>query len=113
MMQRAAVAWFCIGFLLISPVLAQAPGPEAPTKESLRQKIAELKVKAFEIQTQVELLEHQLKDLEIAESLKPLPSPVKAAPAKVRCAGHTKDGNRCSRNAEAGSRFCWQHKPRR
>ncbi|MDX2270193.1 MAG: hypothetical protein NW208_18980 [Bryobacter sp.] len=94
-------------------IAAQNPtAAPTPTKEDLRKQIAELKVKAFEIQTQVELLEAQLRDIERAEELKPLPLAAKTPPAKVRCAGHTKDGKRCSRHAEAGSRYCWQHKQR-
>lgn len=85
----------------------------SPTKDELRKQIAELKVKAFEIQTQVELLEAQLRDLESAESNQPLPPAKTPAAPRVRCAGHTKDGSRCSRYAEAGSRFCWQHKAKR
>lgn len=85
----------------------------SPTKDELRKQIAELKVKAFEIQTQVDLLEAQLKDIETAEANAPVPTPKSAAPVKIRCAGHTKDGQRCSRHAEPGSRFCWQHKTKR
>lgn len=83
-------------------------------KTELRQRIADLKVKAFEMQMQIELLEKELKDVEEAEAQQPPPvaAPAKAA-VKARCAGHTKDGQRCSRNAEAGSRYCWQHKPKR
>ncbi len=96
-------------FLLLATLLPA----QAPTKEALRLQIADLKVKAFEIQTQVELLEQQLKDLEAAEAAKPLPQTLKGAPVRIRCAGHTKDGTRCTRHAEAGSRFCWQHKAKR
>lgn len=35
------------------------------------------------------------------------PSPKKAV---VRCVSVTRDGKRCTRSAEAGSKFCWQHK---
>ena len=27
----------------------------------------------------------------------------------VQCAAETKDGSQCSRNAEPGSEYCWQH----
>jgi hypothetical protein len=94
--------------LLIALVLSASS-----SKEELRQRIADLKIKAFEIQTQVELLEQQLKDLEQAEANQPPPASKLSAPVKVRCSGHTKDGKRCTRNAEPGSRFCWQHKARR
>ncbi len=85
----------------------------SPTKDELRKQIAELKVKAFEIQTQVDLLEAQLRDIETAEANAPVPAPKSTAPVRVRCAGHTKEGARCTRHAEAGSRFCWQHKTKR
>jgi hypothetical protein len=85
----------------------------SPTKDELRKQIAELKVKAFEIQTQVDLLEAQLKDIETAEANQPLPAAKATAPVKVRCAGLTKEGARCTRHAEPGSRFCWQHKSKR
>lgn len=86
---------------------------QATNKTELRQRIADLKVKAYEMQVQIELLEKELKDVEEAEAQQPpLVTPAKT-PVKVRCAGHTKDGQRCSRHAEPGSRFCWQHKARR
>jgi hypothetical protein len=93
---------------LIFWLLADPPKTDKP---ELRKQIAELKVKAFEMQMQIELLEKQLKDAEEAEASAPVPVAGKTA-VKVRCAGHTKDGARCTRNAEAGSRYCWQHKKR-
>ena len=41
-------------------------------------------------------------------------APAKAAPAERavqsgRCQATTKKGAQCSRNAKAGSRYCWQH----
>lgn len=83
-------------------------------KATLRQQIADLKVKAFEMQMQIELLERQLKDVEEAEANRPVPvTPALKTATKARCAGQTKDGARCTRNADSGSRFCWQHKQRR
>lgn len=90
------------------------PLPPPPlSKDALRQQIADLKVKAFEMQTRIELLERQLQDVQEAEQNQPVAVSASKKAAPVRCAGHTKDGARCSRNAEAGSRFCWQHKTRR
>jgi len=45
------------------------------------------------------------------------PAPERAAPTPqpsasgepAQCAATTQSGKRCSRPAEAGSRFCWQH----
>lgn len=106
--------------LVLLPVFGQeaaTPAPslpvKPPTKEALRQQIADLKVKAFEMQSRIELLEKQLHDVEEAEQNKPIPLVAGKPAAPLRCAGHTKDGARCSRNAEAGSRYCWQHKTRR
>ncbi|MBZ2183132.1 MAG: hypothetical protein K7J46_00385 [Bryobacter sp.] len=95
-------------FILLLLLLAQPAG-----KAELRQKIADLKLKAFEMQMQIELLEKQLHDVEEAEANLPPPTIQAKPPVKTRCSGHNKNGARCSRNAEAGSRFCWQHKPRR
>jgi hypothetical protein len=91
-----------------------ATAPEKPAdKVTLRKQIAEMKVKAFEMQMQIELLEKQLHDVEETEANQPTPVVAAKTAVKARCAGHTKDGKRCSRNAEAGSRFCWQHKGKR
>jgi uncharacterized protein YlxW (UPF0749 family) len=100
-------------FVLVVLVCSVAQEPPKTDKLALRQEIADLKVKAFELQQKIELLEHQLKDVEEAEANRPVISPALKTVAKTRCAGHTKDGARCSRNAEPGSRFCWQHKARR
>ncbi len=40
----------------------------------------------------------------------PAPEPA-AAPAERRCAAITQGGSRCTREAEAGSEYCWQHSP--
>jgi hypothetical protein len=99
--------------LLVVLVCAAAQQTDKPDKLTLRKQIAEMKVKAFEMQTQIELLEKQLHDVEEAEANQPLVTPGAKVAVKVRCQGHTHDGKRCSRNAEAGSRFCWQHKSKR
>lgn len=102
--------FLCLFIVLVCALAEQAGKPD---KLAMRQQIADMKVKAFEMQTQIELLEKQLHDVEETEANQPpVASAVKTA-VKVRCSGHTKDGKRCTRNAEAGSRFCWQHKSRR
>lgn len=42
------------------------------------------------------------------EKILPLNSNGKKIP--MQCLGQTKSGNRCKREAEAGSKFCWQHR---
>jgi len=99
--------------LLCVLVCASAQQTGKADKSAMRQQIADMKVKAFEMQTQIELLERQLHDVEEAESNQPVSTPGAKVAVKARCAGHTRDGKRSSRNTEAGSRFCWQHKARR
>lgn len=99
--------------LLVVFVFAAAQQTDKPDKLALRKQIAEMKVKAFEMQTQIELLEKELHDVEDAEANQPIVAPGAKMAVKVRCQGHTRDGKRCVRNAEAGSRFCWQHKSKR
>ncbi len=99
--------------LVLVCAAAQQPAPPKPDKAALRQQIAEMKVKAFEMQTQIELLERQLHDIEEAEANQPVAAPNAKTAVRVRCAGHTHDGKRCTRYADPGSRFCWQHKMKR
>ncbi len=99
--------------LLVVLVCAASQQTDKPDKLALRRQIAEMKVKAFEMQTQIELLEKQLHDVEEAEANQPLVTAGAKLAVKVRCQGHTHDGQRCTRNAEVGSRFCWQHKSKR
>ncbi len=102
--------FFC---LLAVLVCAAAQQTDKPDKLALRKQIAEMKVRAFEMQTHIELLEKQLNDVEEAEANQPILTPGPKLAVKVRCQGHTHDGKRCTRNAEAGSRYCWQHKSKR
>lgn len=102
--------FLCLLFVL---VFAAAQQPGAPGKLALRQQIAEMKVKAFEMQTQIELLERQLHDVEETEANQPVVTSAAKVAVKVRCQGHTRDGKRCGRNTQPGSRYCWQHKSKR
>lgn len=102
--------FLCLLFVLVCATAQQTGKPD---KIALRQQIAEMKVKAFEMQTQIDLLEKQLHDVEEAEANQPIVTPGAKVAVKVRCQGHTHDGKRCTRNAEPGSRFCWQHKSKR
>lgn len=97
----------------MEPVVGIAQETGKPDKLALRQQIAEMKVKAFERQTQIELLEKQMHDVEEAEANQPIVTPGAKVAVKVRCQGHTHGGKRCRRNAAPGSRLCWQHKSKR
>ena len=39
----------------------------------------------------------------------PKPAPVERAAQSTRCQARTKKGPQCSRNAQAGRSYCWQH----
>ncbi len=110
-MRLACLLVFLVCAAAQQQKLAEPP-PPGPDKMALRQQISDLKIKSFEIQQQVELLEKQIKDIEEADANKLAASQAisKTAPARARCGGHTKDGKRCTRMADSGSRFCWQHK---
>ena len=45
----------------------------------------------------------------IVEQPAPEPKPAVSSARAQQCAATTKKGTRCSRNARAGSAFCWQH----
>lgn len=114
------IAFLVCGFAQQPPSAQQPPAPlpaaaPKPDKLVIRQQISDLKVKSFELQQQVEMLERQLKDVEESEANQSAAALAtsKQAPLKTRCSGHTKDGKRCTRMAETGSRFCWQHKSHR
>lgn len=111
--------------LLLAAMLLGAQGQQTGTgsgadgavkldKNAIRMQIAEMKVKSFEMQTQIEVLEKQLKDAEEVEeralAAKVTGKAAAGTSAKVRCSGSTRDGKRCTRPADPGSRYCWQHK---
>ena len=92
----------------------------AQTEETLRQ-LADLKEKVTQIQVQIDALILALSERRGAlANAKPAPfgglAPVSAIvdrpdpkPRVARCAALTKEGERCSRAAQAGSRYCKQH----
>lgn len=116
-MRTIALLGAAVFFSALGQQVPTGSGPEAPKldKATLRQQIADMKVKAFEIQTHIEMLERQLRETEEAEeralALKTsAKGNASGGTVKTRCAGTTRDGKRCTRPADPGSRFCWQHK---
>ena len=109
--------------LLLALASAQSPPPAASAgkKEHLERRAAILRQMA-ETRAKLSALELDLQLLEESRSAEPTappptawreePSTPDGVPKKtsVRCLSVTRDGKRCTRPAEAGTKYCWQHK---
>lgn len=110
---------------VVWPVAANPPSAEdelAHTEELLRT-LSELKLQVVEIQAKIDEMTRQLSERKGALSNRPAPPPFggvlssttnppdrpDAKPAVRRCAAITREGERCSRSALPGSRYCKQH----
>jgi len=110
-------------FLLALPAFpqqAQAQAAELERVDQTLQTLTDLKAKVAAMETQIDQLIAQLSEQKGAiQNRKPAPfggvsdfSGGAADPAKpkpVRCAAITSKGERCTRSAVAGSRYCRQH----
>ena len=108
------------GFVLLLCLLAPPPNAELERTDQLIQQVTEMKAKVSALQAEIDALLRTLSEQRGAQQKGPQPfayltpsegegSP-KSAAATVRCAANTSNGKRCTRPAEAGSRYCWQHK---
>jgi hypothetical protein len=107
-------------FVILLALIFQAEAPPKKTSpeeylkkraELLRQ-VGDLKAKLAALEIELQLLEEE----RAAAGVAPPPagstwrdSPDPAKPARARCASVTKDGKRCTRAAEPGKKYCWQH----
>jgi len=113
--------------MAVCPLAANPPSAEeelAHTEQLLRT-LTELKVQVVEIQGKIDEITQQLSERKGALANRPAPAPFggvlaapggaiqadrpDARPALRRCAALTREGDRCSRQALAGSRYCKQH----
>ena len=113
--------------MAVYPLAANPPTAEeelAHTEQLLRT-LSELKVQVVEIQGKIDEITQQLSERKGALANRPAPAPFggvlaapggtmqagrpDARPALRRCAALTREGDRCSRQALAGSRYCKQH----
>ncbi len=109
--------------LLLALASAQSPPPPASAakKEHLERRaailrqMAETKAKLSALELDLQLLE----DSRSAEPVAPPPTAWREEPGtsdgvakktSVRCLSVTRDGKRCTRTAEVGTKYCWQHK---
>ena len=95
------------------------PNAELERTDQLIQQITEIRTKVAVLQAELDGLLRSLSEQRGALQKAPQPfaylsdSEGDAAPkpaATVRCAASTLNGKRCTRSAESGSRYCWQHK---
>lgn len=119
-MRAIAIALLLFYAVPALPQQAQAPSPELERVERSLQTLTELKAKVAAIETQIDQLIAELSEQKGAiQNRKPAafggvsgmndgpadPSKPKAS----RCAAITSKGERCTRPAVAGSRYCRQH----
>ena len=99
-----------------------APAANAARKEYLERRavilrqMAEMKAKLSALELELQLLEES-RSAEPAGGQAPTswreePSAADGGTKKplVRCLSVTRDGKRCTRPAEAGGKYCWQHR---
>lgn len=122
-----------IAFLILLGAVAMAPS-FGQSRSEMRKEIAELKARLDSCQVVIGNLKSEKNNIisqieEIKKFINGYPkhdgstaetktvtnsstsSTTTATPAKAKqCAAITKAGTRCSRTAEAGSDYCWQHK---
>jgi uncharacterized small protein (DUF1192 family) len=111
----------CLFLCVYQPfAIAKAPPPEIERIEKTLQALTELKTKVSAIEHEVDQLIAELSEEKgAAANAKPAPfggisssyvdSADPAKPKPVRCAALTAKGERCSRAAVPGSRYCRQH----
>jgi len=126
-------------FILSSILFAQqAPRPAggtgaAPSKPNYQERRAELLRAVGDLRARIQALELELQLLDEERQSQPEPSTPAAGAAPAawrestvrpdgrkdeqvvkktapRCSAFTANGKRCTRSAEGGSKFCWQHR---
>ena len=108
--------------LLLALASAQSPPPTSAAKKEYLERRAAILRQMAETKAKLSALELDLQLLEESRSVEPVapsptawreePSALDGVPKKtsVRCLSVTRDGKRCTRPAEAGTKYCWQHK---
>jgi hypothetical protein len=102
--------------------VAQPPPPELERTERLIEELTGLKERVAAIQAELDRLLLDLREHKGALQNPPAYNAITqssgaAAPASApaaakraaQCAANTSKGDRCTRPAERGSRYCWQH----
>ena len=117
-------------FLLCTLLAAQAPPPKDQEKKpayqerrgELLRKLGELKAAMQTLELELQLLEEERQNVPVEptassqtgwrETVRPdgRKDEEMVKKARARCSAYTSGGKRCTRSAEAGSKFCWQHR---
>ena len=84
-------------------------------RASILRQMAELKAKLSALELELQLLEEARTSepaAPLATSWREEPASAEGAAKKpvVRCVSVTRDGKRCTRPAETGGKYCWQHR---
>jgi hypothetical protein len=119
-MRAIAIVFLLLLAALAFPQQSQAPPPELERVERTLQTLSDLKTKVAAIEAQIDQLIAELSEQKGAiQNHKPAAfggvSDSSAGPADpskpkaVRCAAITSKGERCTRAAVPGSRYCKQH----
>jgi len=125
-----------LGILIILGVMSQSPPPPAspaaaPRKQTHQERRAEILRTMQEMRAKLQALELELQLLEEEKQSAPVEATTTAGSqtgwrettrpdgrrdeeavkkARPRCAAFTSNGKRCTRSAETGSKYCWQHR---
>ena len=119
-----------LAFFLCTLLAAQTPAPPKASKpNAYQERRAELLRKMAETRASLQALELELQLLEEERQQAPVEPAASNSPAwretvrpdgrkdeeavkkaRPRCSAFTAGGKRCTRSAEAGSKFCWQHR---
>lgn len=107
-------------FLIAGLLCAQTAPPQGELErtEQIIQALGELKTKVAQIEAEIDVLLKALSEQKGALQNRPAynalehidrPDAPAAKKAPVRCAAYTNKGERCTRPAVSGSRYCRQH----
>ncbi|MBI3693797.1 MAG: hypothetical protein HY238_03010 [Acidobacteria bacterium] len=99
--------------LLAAVVMASAQQPQECA--DLQAKVVSLEATLRRLKTEISRLEELLEKLHPASdpAAEPAPAAKSSRPESQRCAAVTRRRKQCSRNATAGSNYCWQHQQQR
>jgi hypothetical protein len=96
-------------------LLAPPTPAELERTDQLIESVTAMKAKVAALQAEIDNLLRTLSEQRGALQRGPQPFSYLSTPegdtkeAKQRCAANTSAGKRCTRPAESGSRYCWQH----
>ncbi len=102
---------FTVGAMTMPVFLTTDPVALAASIAALQQSLREAQQRMAGMQEAIDALAPPPLSVSTVRPPPPAPKPTAAQrPAARQCAGITRQGLRCSRNAADGSQYCWQHR---